>query len=90
VALRRVPGSGRTGRDDFVLFSESNTRFVCEVMPAHRAGFERLLRGLPFGLVGRTQERQRLVVTGRAGNEVADVDLVEAANTWRTALTRRL
>ncbi|MEO0086123.1 MAG: AIR synthase-related protein, partial [candidate division WOR-3 bacterium] len=90
VSLRRVPGAHRFHRDDFLLFSESNTRFVCEVPVRFRARFERVLAGIPRAVVGRTIDEPRLVAVGLAGSEILRVDLNEAERRWRRALTRKL
>ncbi|MFO7675479.1 MAG: phosphoribosylformylglycinamidine synthase subunit PurL [bacterium] len=90
VRLRRVPGAERFRRDDFLLFSESNTRFLCEVAANRRAAFEAVMRDLPCGQVGRTTVEDQLVVTGLAGEEVVRLELDRAETAWRRALTRHL
>jgi phosphoribosylformylglycinamidine synthase len=92
VALKKVPGSRAFKRDDFLLFSESNSRFLCEVPPWRRADFERLADGLrvPFRAVGRTRASSELVVEGLGGDIVVRLSLGEAQSVWRRALTRRL
>lgn len=90
ISLRRVPGARRFQRDDFLLFSESNTRLVCEVPVRLRARFERALAGIPHAVVGRTTAEPLLVASGLAGNEILRVELTEAERRWRSALTRRL
>ena len=90
VGLKRVPGARRFSRDDYLLFSESNTRFVCEVARPARARFERLFAGLPCAAVGRTTDSGCLVVRGLQGEVVAELDLAEAEKAWRRALTKYL
>jgi len=90
MALKRVPGARRFRRDDFLLFSDSNTRFVCEVPVRLRSRFERLLAGVPHAVVGRTTAEPLMVVAGLAGGEVVRLDLTEAERRWRRALTSRL
>jgi phosphoribosylformylglycinamidine synthase subunit PurSL len=92
IALDKVPGSRRFKRDDFLLFSESNSRFLCEV-PAHgRGAFESLAAGLrvPCRVIGRTLESPELLVDGLRGDAVVRLSLSEAESVWRRALTRRL
>ncbi len=90
VRLDLAPGCRRFRRDDFLLFSESNTRFVCEVRPAHRRGFEALMRGLPVAAIGRTTAEPVMSVSGLRRGEVVRLDLAEAERAWRTALTKYL
>ncbi|MGQ9678033.1 MAG: phosphoribosylformylglycinamidine synthase subunit PurL [bacterium] len=89
VELRRVPGSHRFERDDFLLFSESNSRFLCEVSPQRRELFERFFAGFSFAPIGRTVRNQLIVISGLGGNSVVNLDLNEASCVWRRSLTRR-
>jgi len=51
VSLKEVPYRG-IKRNDYILFSESNSRFVVEVSPKRKKEFERLLKGISYGLIG--------------------------------------
>jgi phosphoribosylformylglycinamidine synthase II len=88
VQLRKVPGARRFGRDDFLLFSESNTRFVCEIGRPHRRRFETMMAGLPFAQVGKVVEERTLTFHGLHDGAEARLDLVEAERRWRRALTK--
>jgi phosphoribosylformylglycinamidine synthase II len=92
IALDKVPGSRRFKRDDFLLFSESNSRFLCEVAPRDRDKFESLTAGLrvPSNVIGRTLDSPELLVDGLRGDAVVRLSLSEAERAWRRALTRRL
>jgi phosphoribosylformylglycinamidine synthase len=92
VALDKVPGSQRFKRDDFLLFSESNSRFLCEVPARERGAFESLTAGLrvPCRAIGRTLEDPELLVDGLRGDLAVHLSLSEAESVWRRALTRRL
>ncbi len=90
VFLRKVPGAERFRRDDFLLFSESNSRFLCEVPPDRRAEFERLMKRVRHAAIGRVVEENTLTITGLNRVQVVTLDLAEAEAAWRRALTRRL
>jgi phosphoribosylformylglycinamidine synthase len=92
VALDKVPGSRRFKRDDFLLFCESNSRFMCEVSTRERGAFESLTSGLraTFRAIGRTLEQPELLVDGLRGDPVVRLSLSEAESVWRRSLTRRL
>jgi phosphoribosylformylglycinamidine synthase len=47
-----------------LLFSESNSRFLCEVPQAKSAAFEKALAGIPHALVGEVTDGGRLEVLG--------------------------
>ncbi len=61
--LRKVPAKG-LGRDDFVLFSESNSRFLVEVSEKARDEFEGLMKGKVCSEVGKVTKSPRLCVRG--------------------------
>jgi phosphoribosylformylglycinamidine synthase II len=92
IALKKAPGSRRFNRDDFLLFSESNSRFLCEVSVRERGAFESLAAGLrvPYRAIGRTLENPELIIDGLRGDVVVRLSLSEAESAWRRALTRRL
>lgn len=90
VSLSKVPGSQQFGRDDFLMFSESNSRFLCEVRAANRRDFERLLGRLPFAPIGRVSDNGRIQFIGLGGKIVADLGVAEARSAWSRTLSRRL
>ncbi|MBK8575260.1 MAG: hypothetical protein IPN90_06115 [Elusimicrobia bacterium] len=58
IDLRKVPMAwvlSKEGRTDKVLFSESNGRFVVEVVPSAERKFSALMKGLNVGPVGEVQ-----------------------------------
>jgi len=83
--LGRVPSSG-VERDDFLLFSESNTRFLVEVTQEDRAAFEGILAGTPLACIGRAVEEKHLKVLGLDGQEVLSAGLAELKEAWQRTL----
>jgi phosphoribosylformylglycinamidine synthase II len=73
-------------RDDLLLFSESNGRFVVSVREGSEARFETKLAGLPCRLLGKTRPDGRLRVIGLEGALVLDRDLRELEAAWRAPL----
>ena len=51
------------------LFSESNTRFLCEVLPNHAAAFEQALKQIPTHRIGQTTEELRLKIVASADQD---------------------
>ncbi len=90
VSLRRVKIGEHFERDDFLLFSESNSRFLCEVGPDMRVRFEKIFASLPFSLIGRTIAEPVILVKGLLGKEVLNLPLDEAERAWRQGLSKRL
>jgi phosphoribosylformylglycinamidine synthase II len=73
-------------RDDFVLFSESQSRFVVTISPTKREDFERTLAGNSFGLLGKVTELTRFKVTGVKGKTVVDADIKDLKEAWQKPL----
>ncbi len=90
VTLRKVFGAVNFQRDDFLLFSESNSRFLCEVSPGQSRQFEHYLKDLPWAMIGKTTDEPVLVVKGLYGDQVVRLDLEEAETVWRSSLTVKL
>lgn len=81
--IRDVEGSAQTTA---LLFSESNTRFLCEVPQAKQAEFERLLAGVPHAVLGVVTNEQRLQITNVSSEPSIDVDLATLKEAWQAPL----
>jgi phosphoribosylformylglycinamidine synthase len=83
--LRAMP----TGNVDFDaaarLYSESNTRFLCEIAPDHAADFERVLRDISFGQIGKVTSDARLAI-GDGSRELISADIHELKRAWQKTL----
>lgn len=73
-------------RDDFILFSESNTRFLVEVRPRDKGRFENLLRGAPLACIGETIKEKNFEVIGLKGGLAVKAKLAELKEAWRSPL----
>ena len=85
LSLEAVPQQGCT-RDDTLLFSESNSRFIVEVEPGNRTRFEAALAGVPFGLLGRVAAGGRFAVRGTRGANVIDAAIGDLEEAWKAPL----
>jgi len=70
-------------RDDHLLFSESNSRFLVEVPQRLKDPFETLIKGVSHALVGRVKGGNRLFIYGLKGNLIVDVGLAELRKAWK-------
>jgi phosphoribosylformylglycinamidine synthase len=84
--LPHVPSSDNLNRDDKILFSESNSRFIVEIDPQHQAQFEKILAGNKFGLMGKTQLETTFEVIGLNNNTVIKADIFELKESWQQPL----
>ena len=83
--------------ETILLFSESNTRFLCEVRREHAAEFEQALAGVPHTLVGETQASPQVQIHGLRDGElksepdydarlVIDANLPDLKAAWQSPL----
>ena len=86
INLKEVPLGEPIDRDDFILFSESNSRFVVEVSPDNKDKFEKELKGTPFALIGRVSNETRLEIHGRKGASVVSISIDELKEAWQKPL----
>ncbi len=86
IDLRNVPSSDKLDRNDKLLFSESNSRFVAEVAAEHQHEFEKLLSENPFGLVGKTTSDTLFQVIGLNGKAVVNADIYDLKEAWQKTL----
>jgi phosphoribosylformylglycinamidine synthase II len=84
--LRKVPGKELT-RNDFAMFSESNSRFLIEVAEAERDDFEDLMKGKNCALIGKVIKEQKLLVHGLNGKVAVDASLETLRHSWKKTLS---
>jgi phosphoribosylformylglycinamidine synthase len=84
VDLSQVPGA--VGRNDTVLFSETQSRFVVTVAPENRNRFESVMEGCTFAPVGTVTEDESFSVTGLNGRQVVRSNIHELKQAWQTPL----
>ncbi len=86
IELASVPVEEKTEEDDIILFSQSNSRFLCEVSPENQSEFEKLLYGVAFSCIGNTTEAPRLKIVGKKGTTVIDDDIADLRRAWQKPL----
>ncbi|MCX5705022.1 MAG: phosphoribosylformylglycinamidine synthase subunit PurL [Candidatus Omnitrophica bacterium] len=84
--LSEVPYKSKNSRNDFILFSESNSRFIVEVAKKDQKVFEKSLRGLPFGLAGCISKNKAFKVYGLDGKTCINADIDELKEFWQKPL----
>ncbi|MEM2336167.1 MAG: phosphoribosylformylglycinamidine synthase subunit PurL [Candidatus Bathyarchaeia archaeon] len=84
--LRLVPTEGLK-RNDFILFAESNSRFLVEVPEKCEWDFEAVMRGCAFAKIGRVTATPTLCVYGLDRNVVVDASLSDLLTWWKRTLS---
>ncbi|MEM2183752.1 MAG: phosphoribosylformylglycinamidine synthase subunit PurL [Candidatus Methanomethylicia archaeon] len=87
VYLNNVPRSN-VYRDDILLFSESNGRFILEVDKSFEDDFIKLLRewGCDGNIIGRVTSSSNVIVYGLKGNLLFDLKTNVLRDCWRSGL----
>jgi phosphoribosylformylglycinamidine synthase len=83
--LRKVP-TENLNRNDFILFSESNSRFLVEVSQKAKEEFEALLRSVAFAEIGKVTKAPRLCIYGLKDEIVVDASLNDLLASWKRTL----
>jgi phosphoribosylformylglycinamidine synthase subunit PurSL len=86
VSLKNVPLGEAIDRDDYVLFAESNSRFLVEVSPQDKKEFENALHGVACAEIGRVTQAKKMAVTGRKSRLILSADIAELKEAWQKPL----
>ncbi len=85
INVRKIKTEG-TLSDIETLFSESNSRFVVTVNPAHAQEFEEIIQDTVWSRVGKITDRGRFVCRGLDDRSVIDLDIHELKEAWQKPL----
>jgi phosphoribosylformylglycinamidine synthase len=86
IHLGQVPLGEAVNRDDYVLFSESNTRFLVEVAPEDKHQFEGMMAGVDFAAIGQVTSNKRIEVYGLNREIVLSASIAELKEAWQRPL----
>lgn len=85
VDLRKVPYEGEM-RNDYILFSQSNSRFVVTVPPENKEEFEEVMGDNVYEQIGTVTGDNRLKIMGLLGLYETDLDLGHLKEVWKGTL----
>jgi phosphoribosylformylglycinamidine synthase len=86
VLIKKLPYKGKEHREDILLFSESNSRLIAEVTPAHEKTLAKILRGIPFAKIGTVEASPEFVVYGLHDQPVINARIDELKEIWKSPL----
>jgi phosphoribosylformylglycinamidine synthase subunit PurSL len=81
-----IPQAG-VFRDDYLLFSESQSRFILTVREQDLDAVTRLFRNVPYGIAGKVTEEPRLRIRGSYEAIVVDIDIGRLKDAWLAPFT---
>jgi phosphoribosylformylglycinamidine synthase II len=84
--LRKAPAKALK-RDDFALFSESNSRLLVEVAEKDREAFEKLMKGKACAAIGKVTKTPRLAIRGLKSALVVDAPITDLRASWKRTLS---
>jgi len=84
--LGRVPLGEKIIRNDNILFSESNSRFLVEVAPEDKERFEKAMKGVDLAAVGEVTQENNLEIYGVNGQKIVSANLAELKGAWQKPL----
>ena len=85
VSLSEVPVKN-IDRNDFMLFSESASRFVVTITPEDKERFEKAMAGNVFGLIGKVTKEKEFIVKGLDNNIIISEHIKELKKSWQSSL----
>jgi len=85
VNLKDVPYRGKK-RDDFILFSETASRFVVTIHPKNQAKFEKLMRSLVAREIGFVSNDCLLQISGLSGQTIIKEKIGKLKDAWQAPL----
>ncbi len=86
IRLGSIPLGEPIDRDDFILFTESNSRFLVEVAPEDRAEFEKVMKGTSLANIGQVTDSGALKIYGLNGQQVVAKPIGELKEAWQKPL----
>ncbi|OHB97718.1 MAG: phosphoribosylformylglycinamidine synthase II [Planctomycetes bacterium RIFCSPLOWO2_12_38_17] len=84
--LSAIPTEGHIHRNETLLFSESNTRFVVEVRLEHQKQFENIVKDIPHGLLGKVSSAPFLKIYGLNNKLIINESILDLKEAWQSPL----
>jgi phosphoribosylformylglycinamidine synthase len=85
IELKKVPAAKIT-RNDVLLYSETQSRFVVSVSPDKREAFERCMNGTAYGEIGVVTKEPQFRIFGLTDTIVVDADIYVLKECWQKTL----
>jgi len=86
VHLKSVPLGEPIDREDFILFSESNARFLVEVAPENGVEFEKMMAGIELAAIGQVTDDETLEIYGLNSRKVVDTSIQKLKDAWQSPI----
>jgi len=85
IDLGAVPYKGEK-RDDYILFSESQSRLVVTVRRENKTSFEKYLADCPFACIGSVRSDIKFIIKGLNNKNIIHTDIYTLKESWQRTL----
>ena len=75
-------------RNDIILYSESQGRFLVSVNPANKEKFEDIFKTLPCFMLGSVKKESSFVIEGISGKKIINTDIPELDYNYKKKLKK--
>ncbi|KJJ83776.1 phosphoribosylformylglycinamidine synthase II [Candidatus Omnitrophus magneticus] len=87
INLVNAPKDKEVTREDILLFSESNSRFIVEVQKEKTKEFEKIMQGVKIGKIGEATKKPVLIIKDFSGKkELMNVDINILKTAWKKTI----
>lgn len=83
IKLELIPLGESINRNDIIVFSESNSRFIVEISPDKKTEFEMIMNGTEMAMIGNFTNTKMLEVLGINGKKVIDMPMYKLKDAWQ-------
>ena len=84
IDLRKI--STNINRNDYILFSESQSRILVTINPDNKNKFEKLMSGTAYYMIGKVASDQQFRIKGLDGNEIVNVPVSDLEKSYKKTL----
>lgn len=84
VDLRKI--KTQIKRNDYILFSESQSRLLVTIAPQNRNKFEETLKGINYCQIGKVENNDKFEITGIDGNNIINTNINQLEKSYKQTL----
>ncbi|PIZ75298.1 phosphoribosylformylglycinamidine synthase [Candidatus Peregrinibacteria bacterium CG_4_10_14_0_2_um_filter_38_24] len=83
IDLNKIPREKDLQRNDFILFSETQSRFVVTINPKKKEEFEKLFKNESFAGIGQILDSQKFTIKGTNGKTIIDTNVKDLEEAYK-------
>jgi phosphoribosylformylglycinamidine synthase len=84
--LAPLAESANIKRNDFLLFSESQSRFIVTISKEDKSSFEEIMDEMPCYLIGEVRMDSKFLLYGLDDRKIVDTDIKDLKEAWQKTL----